>query len=111
MTTAYWTCAAVTAIGSYVSFGYSVAGLRQAKGESRTSSLYAFARSLALLIVSTTALFQDSEEFLAAVAITMVLVQALDASVGVLIADRMKAFGPAATAAANLGVLVWMLNA
>jgi len=40
----------------------------------------------------------------------MVLVQALDAGVGAATKDRLKTFGPAATAAANLVVLVWMLN-
>jgi len=111
MTGAYWICAGVTLVSAVVSFGYSVAGLRGAEGAARTASQYALARSTALLAVAGVALFAGAPAFVAAVAIAMIIVQAIDAVVGVTIKDRLKTFGPALTALLNLGVLVWMLLA
>ncbi len=73
--------------------------------------MYAFARSLALLVVAIIALFAGSTAFVAAVAIAMVVVQAADAIIGVRTRDTLKTVGPAVTAVANLGVLIWMLAA
>jgi len=109
MPLAFWICAAVTAISAAVSFGYSVAGLRGSDPGSRTPSQYAVARSLALVVVAAIAPFTGSVAFLTAVAAAMVIVQAADAVVGALRGDRFRTFGPAATAAGNLGALVWLL--
>lgn len=111
MPLAFWICAAVTAISAAVSFGYSVAGLRGSDPGSRTPSQYAVARSLALVVVAAIAPFTGSVAFLTAVAVAaaMVIVQAADAVVGALRGDRFRTFGPAATAAGNLGALVWLL--
>lgn len=111
MSIAVWVCAVVTAISAIVSFGYSAAGLRGADRATHSGSLYAFSRSLALLVAAIVALFTGSVPFVAAVAIAMVTVQAGDAVVGVLIRDRFKTVGPAATAVVNLAVLIWMLLA
>ena len=40
----------------------------------------------------------------------MIILQVLDAWVGVAISDRMKTFGPAGIAAANLAVLLWLIS-
>lgn len=40
----------------------------------------------------------------------MIILQLLDAGVGVTIGDRMKTFGPAAIAVANLAALVWLVS-
>lgn len=109
VTFAFWVCTVITAISSVVSFGYSVAGLRGASGVRQAGSLYAFSRSLALLAASVVALFVGAVPFTAAVAIAMVTVQAADAVVGVLVRDRFKTVGPAATAVVNLAAMAWML--
>ena len=40
----------------------------------------------------------------------MIILQVLDACVGVAINDRMKAFGPAGIAVTNLAALVWLIS-
>jgi hypothetical protein len=109
MTLAFWLAVTVTVISAAVSFGYALAGLRAATGDARTPSMYAFARSLALLLVAVIAPFTGSLAFVAAIAIAMIIVQAADAVIGVRIRDRVKTLGPAATAIVNLGALVWSL--
>ena len=109
MSIAFWACCAVTVISASVSFGYALAGLRTSSGESRTGYLYAFARSTALLVVAVVALFAGSGPFLVAIASSMTLVQAIDATVGGILHDRVKTIGPAATAVANAACLIWLL--
>jgi len=109
MSAAFWVCASVTAISSYVSLGYSIAGLRGATAETRVGFAYALARSVALAVAATVALFVGSSDYLVAVAVAMVIVQAADAVVGARFGDRVTTYGPAATAAANAAALVWLL--
>ena len=99
----------VTIISASVSFGYALAGMRRATPEQKTASSYAFARSLALLVVAVIAIVTGSVPFVAAITIAMVIVQAADAVVGVSIRDRVKTIGPAVTAVVGLATLVWML--
>lgn len=40
----------------------------------------------------------------------MIIVQALDALVGIKITDRLKTFGPAITAIINLLALIWFVK-
>jgi hypothetical protein len=40
----------------------------------------------------------------------MIIVQAGDAGIGMIIKDRMKTFGPAGTALLNLAALIWLLS-
>ena len=54
-------------------------------------------------------LMVGSTPFVVAVAVAMAIVQAADAVIGKLIGDRLKTFGPAATAAANPAALTWLL--
>ncbi|WP_448006706.1 hypothetical protein [Agromyces bauzanensis] len=109
MSLAFWACAAVTVISAGVSFGYAVAGLRAAGGESRSGYQYAFARSAALLVVAVVALPAGSAPLLVAIAIAMTLVQAIDAIVGSILHDHVKTIGPAVTALLNAACLVWLL--
>ena len=109
MSVAYWVCAAVTVVSSVVSAGYAVAGLRAATGDARVPSMYALARRVAHVQVATVALFAGSIGFLAAAALAMIAVQALDAVVGAKISDRLKTVGPAVTAAVNLIALIWLI--
>jgi hypothetical protein len=48
--------------------------------------------------------------WLEAVAVGMIILQVLDACVGVAISDRMKTFGPAGIAVTNLAALVWLIS-
>jgi hypothetical protein len=41
----------------------------------------------------------------------MIIVQACDAVIGTAIKDRMKTFGPAATALLNLAAVIWLIQA
>ncbi len=109
MPAAFWICALVSLISAAVSFGYSVAGVRGTVGADRTSSLYALSRSLALLVVAVAAPFTGSTAVVAAVALAMVIVQAVDALVGSKLHSMVKTLGPVATATANLVALIWLL--
>ncbi len=111
MALAFWICSIITLISAAVSFGFSVAGLRGAKDGATTPSMYALARSVALLVVATVAPFTGSVAFVAAITLAMVIVQGADAVIGTRIRDRVKTFGPAGTAVAGLVALVWMLSA
>lgn len=106
---AFWICCTITAVSAYVSLGYSIAGLAGADPAARTGSMYAFSRSLALAAVATVAPFTGEVAFVGAIAIAMIIVQTADAGIGGVIRDRLKTVGPAATAAANLGALIWLL--
>lgn len=66
---------------------------------------------MALLAVASTALFVGSVGFVAAGAVAMVVVQAIDAAIGMGIRHRLKTYGPALTALCNLAALVWMVAA
>ena len=72
-------------------------------------ALYAAARSLAWAGVSVAAFVVRAAGWLEAVACGMIVVQACDAVIGVGIGDRVKTFGPAATAVLNAVVLGWLL--
>ena len=110
MTTPFLVCAIVTGLSAIVSLGFSLAFVRGATGQARTLALYACARSIALAIVSLVPLATGLSVWLEAVAVGMIIVQVLDAGVGVTIRDRMKTFGPAGMAAANLAALVWLTS-
>jgi hypothetical protein len=108
MSAAFWTCAIITTASAFTSAGFSLAGLRGAgeAGDARIASLYAAARSLPLAVVSLAALFAGSHEWLGAVAVTMILVQALDAYVGFEQRDIPKTAGPIFLSLLNLGSLI-----
>lgn len=110
MSTAFWICAIATAISALVSAGYAVAGLHSAVDEARVPSMYALARSAALVAVAFVGLFSASAAFVAAVAVAMIVVQGLDAFIGVRISNKVKTIGPALTALVNLAALVWLLS-
>jgi hypothetical protein len=110
MSVAFWICASLTLGSSLVSGGYAVSGLRDATRESRVPSMYALARSVALIVVAVVGLSSSSIAFAAAAALAMVLVQGFDAVIGGAISDRVKTLGPAITALVNAAALIWMLT-
>lgn len=110
MTTPFILCATITAISAMISFGYSVAAVFSSSGQQRTMALYTCARSIAFVVVSAVPLLTGSLQWLEAAAVGMVIVQACDAAVGVILMDKVKMFGPAGTAIANLAALVWLIS-
>ena len=108
MSLAFTVCALVTAVSAFISLGFSLAAARAPGG---AIALYSCARSIALALISVIPFLNGSVGWLEAIAVCMVIVQALDAAIGVVIRDRMKTFGPAGTAAANLAALLWLAHA
>lgn len=96
----YWLCLALTAISALVSLGFSLAGLRASV---RTASAkYAAARSIALLVGVGIAAFLGSTIVVIVLGITLAVMQAIDAAIGVTEHDRTKTLGPAFLAAVTL---------
>jgi hypothetical protein len=79
-------------------------------GASHTMALYACARSLALFVASIVPFVSGSVGWLLAVAWSMIIVQGLDAVVGMTIKDNVKTFGPAGTALLNLAAVIWLIQ-
>ena len=109
MSVAFWVTAAITLVSAGVSFGFSVAAVRRGSGEARTSALYTLARSAALLVVALVALFTHSYGVVVAVAGAMIIVQAVDAVIGILTKNRAATIGPVVLAALNAAALLWLL--
>ena len=103
-------CALITAISAVVSLGFSIAAVLQESGQARVLALYGCARSLPLAIASAVPFLTGSLAALEGIACVMIVVQAFDAAIGIFVGDRMKTFGPAAIALANLSALIWLLN-
>jgi hypothetical protein len=110
MTMPFLVCAAITALSAFISLGFSLAAARSESGAARTMAFYARARSIALALGSVVPFITGSVGWLLAVAWIMIFVQALDAFVGLTIRDKMKTFGPAATAFLNLIAVVWLTH-
>ena len=109
MTVPFLVCATVTAVSAFVSLGFSIASVPRENGQTRTLALYACARSIAFAIISVVPFATGWSPWLEA-AVGMIIVQVLDAGVGVAISDRRKTLGPAGIAVANLAALVWLIS-
>ena len=83
-------------------FGSGVLG---STGEARTIALYACARSVALVVAGAVPFLTGSTQWLQAVALSMIIVQACDTVIGLTIKDRMKTFGPTGIALLNLAAV------
>jgi hypothetical protein len=90
---AFWICAAITAMSAIVSASFSVAGLF-GPGIHDPFALYAASRSIAIPLVVLVFLAFRSEGGIAAMALTMSLVQLFDAVIGVILHDASKTYGP-----------------
>jgi hypothetical protein len=110
MMTPFILCALISATSALVSLGFSIAAERTATGPARTMALYACVRSLALFVASVVPFLSGSVGWLLAVAWSMIIVQALDAIVGMTIKDNVKTFGPAATALLNLAAVIFLIR-
>jgi phosphoglycerol transferase MdoB-like AlkP superfamily enzyme len=110
MTKPFLVCATVTAVNAFVSLGFAIASVPGANGQTRTLALYACARSIAFGIISVVPFATGWSLWLEAVAAGMIILQVLDAGIGVTIRDRMKTYGPAAIAVTNLAALLWLIS-
>ncbi|MDB5179612.1 MAG: hypothetical protein JWN12_244 [Candidatus Saccharibacteria bacterium] len=106
----FYVCAIITAGSAFTSFGFSIAALMPAHGETRTNAMYAAARSIALATISLIPFFYQSIPFLMAIALTMIVVQTADAIIGIRLRDNKKTYGPATIAVFNLMALIWLLH-
>ncbi len=109
MPLAFWICAAISCVSAGVGFGFSLGSALRSTGRTRVAFLYTLARSSALLAAAGVAFFTGSIAFVAAVAIAMVIVQAVDAGIGLATRNRMATIGPSLAALINLAALVWLL--
>jgi hypothetical protein len=105
MTVPFVFCASVTVASAIISFGFSVAAVLGSTGEARTIALYACARSVALVVAGAVPFLTGSTQWLQAVALSMIIVQACDTVIGLTIKDRMKTFGPTGIALLNLAAV------
>lgn len=95
----------MTAISACVSLGFAIEALVRL-GTDDSSAMYAASRSVALVVAVAAVAVVRSRRALIVVALAMIVVQALDAVVGVTIGDLVKSVGPTFTAVLNLVVLV-----
>jgi hypothetical protein len=90
---AFWICATITAISAIVSASFSVAGVF-GPGVHNSFALYAASRSIAIPLVVLIFLGLRSRGGIAAMALTMGLVQLFDAVIGIILHDASKTYGP-----------------
>jgi hypothetical protein len=105
----FWICATITAISATVSASFSVAGLLGAGIHDRFAQ-YAASRSIAILLVVLGFLGLRSRIGIAAMALTMSLVQLFDAVIGVLLHDSGKTYGPLFLALIGFVSLAFLLR-
>src|ERR1700688_1848990 len=90
---AFWICATITAISAFVSASFSVAGLL-GPGVHNSFALYAASRNIAIPLVVLIFLGLRSRGGIAAMALTMSLIQSFDAVIGIILHDASKTYGP-----------------
>jgi hypothetical protein len=106
---AFWVCGAVTALSAIVSASFSVAALL-APGQTDVNAMYAASRSIALPLVVLAVTYFRSRDGLAAMALTMGLVQLLDAVIGILSHDPFKTWGPLGIALITFASRTWLMR-
>jgi hypothetical protein len=101
---AFWICAVITALSAIVSASFSVAALIGA-GSQDQYAMYAASRSIALLLASFACIGTRTRRGLMALALSMGLVQAFDAVIGLIAHDPAKTYGPLVLSVAGLASL------
>jgi hypothetical protein len=104
-TRAFWICAIITVASAVVSASFSVVALLGVARQDQYA-LYAASRSIALLIASLACIGARSRHGVMALALTMGLVQGLDAFVGLVGHDAAKTYGPLVLSVVGLASLV-----
>ena len=93
----------ITLVSAFLSMFFSVRGVRLAETDGeRTAALYAASRSVALFAVAVVPAFGFFPAWALAVAVTMTIVQGLDALVGIRRPGAWTILGPAALAVLTL---------
>lgn len=106
---AFWICATITAISAIVSASFAVAGLL-GPGIHDTFAMYAASRSLAIPLGVLIFLEFRSRGGIAAMALTMSLVQLFDSVIGVILHDASKTYGPLFLALIGLVSVAFLLR-
>jgi hypothetical protein len=106
---AFWICAIITLVSAVVSASFSVAGLL-GDGRSDVYAMYAASRSVALPLAVLVCIWFRSRAGIAAMALTMGLVQLFDGVIGVLAHDASKTYGPLVLAVATFVSLAYLLR-
>jgi hypothetical protein len=105
----FWICATITTMSALVSAGFSIAGLGALPADD-SSARYAASRSIALFIGAVSGMALSSRSGVAALALTMSLIQGFDGLIGALAHDAMKTYGPFVLSVANLAALMLLLR-
>jgi hypothetical protein len=104
-TRAFWICAIVTLVSAVVSVSFSVAALIGVARQDQYA-MYAASRSIALAIATLACIGARSRNGVMVLALTMGLVQGLDALIGLVVHDPLKTYGPLALSVAGLASLI-----
>lgn len=107
----YLVLAIVTLISTLPSLYFSAVEMRSPEHTTRVVARYTTARSAALLVLAVVPLLGRHDGWLLAVALAMIIVQAVDGCIGTARRLVMFAVGPFATAAANTAAVAWLVAA
>ena len=110
MAISFLICASITALSAFIGFAFSISETISSQDKARTTAMYLLVRSAVLFTASIVPFFYHSTLLLIAVALCMILVQALDAIIGVIVRDRMRLIGPLVVVALNSLALFWFLK-
>lgn len=108
--TAFWLCYTVTALSALISVFYALSAL-SGEGAGDVYALYAASRSVALVLAVLGVAFVRSSPALVVLALTMSVVQGLDAVIGWTAGDMLKTFGPAFVAVLTLVAAGFLVRA
>lgn len=106
----YLVLAIVTALSTLPSAYFSGKEVRHADAAVRQVARYLMVRSVALIVVALVALVHQSNGWLAAVAVAMIVVQTSDAFLGAAQRRTLLVVGPGVTALTLAVTLVWLLT-
>jgi hypothetical protein len=104
-TRAFWICAIITAVSAVVSASFSVTALIGVARQDQYA-MYAASRSIALLLATLACIGARSRHGVMALALTMGLVQGLDALIGLVGHNPAKTYGPLALSVVGFASLI-----
>ena len=104
-TRTFWICAIITVVSAVVSASFSVTALIGVARQDQYA-MYAASRSIALLLASLACVGARSRQGVMALALTMGLVQGVDALIGLVGHNPGKTYGPLALSVVGLASLI-----
>jgi len=111
MTAAYLVLAIITVISAIPSLYFSSVEVRNPQRAAREIAWYTTARSAALLVLAVVPLCGRFDGWLLAVAVAMIIVQALDGAIGLTRGKPLHVIGPFITVVVHVAALIWFLIA